>query len=136
MEIKYSDKIPHINSFFTLYESTGWNEDAEKTKEDLYEAIKNSWYIVSVFSDETLVGFGRVISDGKLHAFIVDLIISPEYKLKGIGTEILHRLVNYTHNAGICDIQLFCANGKKEFYLKNNFIERPVNAPGMQYLIY
>ncbi len=136
MEIEYSDKIPDKDSFFTLYSSTGWDEEKAKTKEDLYEAIKNSWYIVSVFSNEVLIGFGRVISDGKLHAFIVDLIISPEYKLKGIGSEILYRLVNYTHHAGINDIQLFCANNKKEFYLKNNFIERPVNAPGMQYKVY
>lgn len=135
MEIEYSDRIPNADSFFALYASTGWDEEKTKTKELLYDAIKNSWYIVSAFSNEALIGFGRVISDGKLHAFIVDLIISPEYKLKGIGTEILVRLLNQTKNAGINDIQLFCAKDKKEFYLKNNFIERPENAPGMQYKV-
>ncbi|WP_165040366.1 GNAT family N-acetyltransferase [Dysgonomonas sp. ZJ709] len=133
MKIEYSNKIPEINSFFALYESTGWNNSEGKTKEELYNAIEKSWYIISAFADNNLIGFGRVISDGYLHAFIVDLIILPEYKQQGIGTEILNRLVDQIKSAGINDIQLFCAKEKKEFYLKNNFEERSPDAPGMQY---
>ncbi|PQL90483.1 GNAT family N-acetyltransferase [Apibacter adventoris] len=134
MEIEYTNKIPDINSFFSLYETTGWN-DKNRTKEELFQAINKSWYILSAYYDENLIGFGRIISDGRLHAFIVDLIISPNFKKQKIGTEILHRLTNEILKEGITDIQLFCAKGKKNFYLKNNFSERPNDAPGMQYNI-
>lgn len=135
MQFKYTNEIPDADSFMVLYESTGWDQDRTKTKDDLYEAIKNSWHIVSVFANNKLIGFGRVLSDGKLHAFIVDLIILSEYKQKGIGSKILTQLTNQCKNAGINDIQLFCAKDKKQFYLKNNFVERPENAPGMQFYL-
>ncbi len=131
--ISYSlvEDLPTAESFYELFETTGWNTE-RKDKEQLYKAIQNSWYTLSAYSDETLVGFGRIISDGSLHAFIVDLIISPVFQDKGLGTILLKKLVNQAISQGISDIQLFCAKGKKDFYLKNGFMERTSDAPGMQ----
>lgn len=56
-------------------------------------AIENSWYSISAYNKEELIGYGRVISDGVHHALIVDLIIAPKYQSKGIGSEILRRLL-------------------------------------------
>jgi GNAT superfamily N-acetyltransferase len=61
------------------------------------------------------------------------MIVHPEYQGRGIGTQILHLLVDWCERAGIRDIQLFCARGKLKFYEKNGFIPRPEDAPGMQY---
>ena len=80
-----------------------------------------------------MIGFGRIISDGQLHALIADLIIMPNYKRKGIGTKILDGLVKKAEKEGVDQILLFCAENKKEFYLKNNFKTRSENAPGMEY---
>lgn len=76
---------------------------------------------------------GRVISDGYLHAYINEMMILPAYQHQGIGREIVERLIERIKSYGIDDIQLFCAKGKREFYLKSGFIERPEDAPGMQY---
>jgi ribosomal protein S18 acetylase RimI-like enzyme len=135
MEISYITEIPCKNDFFQLYETTGWNEKYRKTKEILFDAIKNSWYNISAYNNNQLVGYGRVISDGILHAFIVDLMIAPSYQNKGIGKEILQQLIAEILDNGIHDIQLFCAKGKKEFYIKSGFKERSNDAPGMQYII-
>ena len=132
-EIEYRNVIPDIDSFFNIFESTGWNIRYKKTKESLYSAIIDSWFAISAYINDDLVGFGRVISDGSLHAFIVDLIIIPQYQGKGIGKAILEKLVAEIKNNGIRDIQLCCAKGKKEFYIKCGFTERPEDAPGMQY---
>lgn len=91
--------------------------------------------MISVYCDNDLIGFGRIISDGKLHAFIVELIVSSSYRGNGIGSRILELLVNQAKSCNINDIQLFCAKDKKQFYLKNNFVARPDDAPGMQYKI-
>lgn len=125
------DDLPRAESFYELFETTGWNTE-RKDKEQLYKAIQNSWYTLSAYSGEALIGFGRIISDGSLHAFIVDLIISPAFQKKGLGTILLDSLVNQSISQGIFDIQLFCAKGKKNFYLKNGFQERPSDSPGMQ----
>lgn len=133
--ISYANSNPSVEDFFTLFESTGWNTDTRKSKEELHSAICSSWYVVSAYAGNKLVGYGRTISDGYLHAFIADLIILPEYQGCGIGKEILRKLVDKSRENGINDIQLFCAKGKKEFYLKSGFEERLANAPGMQYRI-
>jgi N-acetylglutamate synthase-like GNAT family acetyltransferase len=133
MKLLLNNNIPDIDSFFRLFETTGWNNNSKKTKEDLYRAIQNSWFSVSAYDENKLIGFGRIISDGNLHAFIVDLIIDPEYQKRSIGSKILNCLIIKAKQEGINDIQLFCAKGKKDFYLKNNFDERPTDAPGMGY---
>jgi GNAT superfamily N-acetyltransferase len=64
---------------------------------------------------------------------VYDMIVLPAYQGQGIGGVILDRLVEKCRAAGIRDIQLFCARGKRSFYEKRGFIARPDEAPGMQY---
>lgn len=130
---QYTYEIPDADSFFVLYETTGWNDKNRKSKEQLFSAIKNSWYFVSAYSGDKLIGCGRIISDGYLHALITEMIVLPVYQRKGIGKEILKQLVDQALCHGIKDIQLFCAKGKLDFYLKNGFESRSDDAPGMQY---
>jgi GNAT superfamily N-acetyltransferase len=101
-------------------------------EKQLYEAITHSWYMVSAYHDDVLVGFGRIISDGVLHALIIDVIVLPEYQLNGIGRAIMNRLVDECRTSNIKDIQLFCAKGKTVFYEKLGFSRRPDDAPGME----
>lgn len=130
---KYKEALPAINDYMELFNSTGWNEKYKFTKDDLGIAIKNSWYVISVYRNEKLIGFGRVISDGIHHAFIVDMIVHPDYQRKRIGGELLDKLVERCTSYQIRDIQLFAAKDKYGFYEKYNFKRRPENAPGMQY---
>jgi ribosomal protein S18 acetylase RimI-like enzyme len=132
-EIEYKEALPDINEYWDLFITTGWNNRYKFTKSDLQIAIKNSWYAISVYKKERLIGFGRVISDGIHHAFIVDMIINPEHQGKGIGGLLLDKLLNKCLNNNIRDIQLFSAEDKYRFYEKYNFKRRAENAPGMQY---
>lgn len=61
MPIEYKAEIPDADSFFILYRTTGWDKDEKKQKEQLYEAIKNSWYMISVYSEDKLIGCGRML---------------------------------------------------------------------------
>jgi len=133
MQIEYVNDLPGRDSFFSLFETTNWNKGYKRNEEELYTAIQHSWLTVSAYADGVLIGFGRALSDGVLHALIVDMIIAPGYQSNGIGSAILNRLTFELKRSGINDILLFCANGKKDFYLKNGFTERPAGAPGMEY---
>ncbi len=130
----FSEDIPRGDDFFDLFSTTGWNdEEYHLSADQLHQAIQHSWYTISVYEDDRLIGFGRVISDGMLHAFIVDMIVHPQDQGKGIGRSVLEKLVHRCKNAGINDIQLFCATGKSGFYTKSGFVPRSADAPGMQY---
>jgi GNAT superfamily N-acetyltransferase len=128
----YTEKIPGKLDFFDLFATTGWNEAYRLQTDELYLALENSWFMFSAYNDEKLVGFGRIICDGVVHALILDLIVHPDFQSRGIGSQILNKLVDKCRLHKIRDIQLFSVKGKAGFYHKNGFKERPEGAPGME----
>jgi GNAT superfamily N-acetyltransferase len=131
MAISYREALPDPESFFTLFETTGWNQGYGLDQDALFQALPASWAAVSAYDGDRLVGFGRVLSDGVLHALIVELIVLPAYQGQGIGGRLLQWLVDRCRAHGIRDIQLFCARGKVGFYERFGFVRRPDDAPGM-----
>ncbi len=132
MSIEYiKDDIPEKGAFFQLFESTGWNEEYKLTADEMHQALSSSWVMVSAYDSEKIVGFGRVICDGKLHALITEMIVLPGYQGQGIGKHILEMLLEKCYRHEIRDIQLFSARGKAGFYEKYGFARRPDDAPGM-----
>ena len=134
MSIDFRSEIPGKDQVWELFQTTGWNEKYGLLSADLLRALHASWYMLCAYEGDRLVGFGRLVSDGVLHAMIYELIVLPEYQGQGIGGELLERLVETCQGAGVRDIQLFCAKWKREFYEKRGFKARPDDAPGMQYV--
>ena len=94
-------------------------------------ALDNSWYVITAYDNSELVGIGRVVSDGILYAMIYDMIVKPSHQGRGIGTDILQRLVEKCKVAGVREVQLFSARGKAPFYVKRGFVKRSEDGPGM-----
>ena len=134
MNVIYKTDIPDCEQYFSLFESTGWNVKYRVSKEELFTAVKRSYFSVSAYSSERLIGFGRVLSDGILHAMIYEMIVCPEYQKKGVGSKILNMLMKKCLDNKIMDIQLFCAKGKRNFYEKHGFASRSIDCPGMEYI--
>jgi GNAT superfamily N-acetyltransferase len=134
MALEIRAEFPTGDQLWELYQTTDWNENYRLSPDELTRALQSSWYVLSAFDGECLVGFGRLVSDGVLHAMIYELIVLPEYQDRGIGGVILEMLVKHCRNVGIRDIQLFCAKGKRDYYEKRGFRARPVDSPGMQYV--
>jgi len=130
--IEYKEQLPGEDEYWYLFQTTGWNENYQFIKEELTKALKQSWHCISVYNNHKLIGFGRVISDGVHHAFIVDLIIHPDFRGQSLGSKVLEKLINKCKASQIRDIQLFSAKNKFKFYEKFGFNKRPDNAPGMQ----
>lgn len=126
------EKLPDQEQFFELFETTGWNTQYELSKEELFQALKNSWYCISAYINKELVGFGRIICDGVVHALILDVIVTPERQGENIGKEIMNTLIRKCKKHNIRDIQLFSAKDKAGFYEKLGFMRRKEDSPGMQ----
>jgi GNAT superfamily N-acetyltransferase len=130
--ITFREELPKTKEYWNLFQTTGWNQRYNFSTKDLESAIQNSWYAVSIYNSNDLIGFGRVIAYGIHHALIVDMIIHPDHQGKGLGSKLLKKLVDKCKEKKIRDIQLFSAKDKYNFYEKNGFKNRPFNAPGMQ----
>lgn len=105
------------------------------------KAIKNSLFCVSAKVNGQIAGMGRVIGDGARIFYLQDVFIAPDYQRKGIGTEIVTRLVKYIKDNAFehahTAIGLMAAKDKENFYLKLGFRIRPNEreGPGMMYTI-
>jgi len=131
--ISFSINKPGSRDYYSLLLSTGWNEEYKFSEEEAHKALDASWYMVSGYDGDVLVGFGRVISDGIHHALIADLMVLPSHQGRGIGSKMMGMLMDRCTLSGIRDIQLFSARGKESFYHQFGFKRRPDDAPGMQY---
>ena len=60
--------------------------------------------------------------------------MASNFQRQGIGSKILNMLLRVCKEKKIRDIQLFSAKGKSNFYIKNDFVPRDLDAPGMEYL--
>ncbi len=133
MTFEYRTQLPDKKQFFALFETTSWNLEYKATEDELAQMLDNSQFMVAAYEGDNLIGFGRIVTDGVLHAMIYDMTVHPDYQGRGIGARILQMLIEWCHSGNIRDIQLFCADGKRAFYEKNGFVARLESAPGMQY---
>ncbi len=120
---------PSASEFKALYDETGW---ADWDLERFERALTGSWVVCTVRDDAgRLIGVGRLISDGVLHAFVTEMIVAEGARGAGVGGQILDRLVEEARRRGVHDIQLFAASGRAEFYERHGFVRRPDSGPGM-----
>jgi len=133
MEIILKTETPESGAVWNLFLSAGWNEEYNLTEEEYLNSVLNSRFVVSAYENEKLIGYGRAVCDGIMHAMIYDLIVLPGFQGRGAGGKILAALVELCKESKIRDIQLFSARGKKEFYMKRGFKSRDDEAPGMEY---
>jgi GNAT superfamily N-acetyltransferase len=121
------------DGYAALFATTGWNEMYRCTPSDLEVVLASSWSVISAYDGSALVGSGRVMSDGILYAVVFDMVIAPTHRGRGIGSEILKKLLARCEAAGIRDVLLFSARGTQDFYSRFGFVPRPHDAPGMIY---
>ena len=106
MNLKYTNNIPNARELCDLFVSIGWsgthtNED--KIKKSL---AFNNVFVVSVYDNDQLVGFGKVLEDG-LRCLLYDLAVNPAYERQGIGKNIMNNLISYAKQKGYGEVRLF-----------------------------
>ncbi|PHR59726.1 MAG: GNAT family N-acetyltransferase [Robiginitomaculum sp.] len=123
-DIIYTYDAPSAQAFAQLREDCGWGRIGEALAQ---KAIENSLVFVSAYTQDALIGFGRVIGDGALNYYIQDLIVVEAYQGQGVGKTILGRLLeSIDENAQSgASIGLMAAVGREAFYIQFGFEKRP-----------
>jgi ribosomal protein S18 acetylase RimI-like enzyme len=105
-----------------------WNELAalyraaplgNKSAGALRTAFTHSLFRCFVREGGKLVGVGRALADGADCSYICDVALLPSHQGKGLGKEIVARLVNLS--LGHKKIILYSVPGKEAFYRKLGF---------------
>ncbi|MDD6795993.1 MAG: GNAT family N-acetyltransferase [Clostridiaceae bacterium] len=98
--IKQSNNEMQLRVISDLLSKSYWAKD--RSTETIKKSIENSiCYGVFLKKDNKQVGFARVITDYSTMYYICDVIISEDYRGKGMGKALVDFIVNDTRLQGI-----------------------------------
>ena len=95
----------------------GWS--SPPSSQEHLDLLRKSTHVVIASDDGKVVGFATAISDGVLSAYIPLLEVLPAYQGRGIGTELMKRLLADTGSLYMIDVA--CDLGTLPFYERLGF---------------
>lgn len=111
-----------VDAIVELYRAGGWWKERPGEREGIPALIRGSFrFLIAVAGGGRIVGMGRALSDGVSDAYIQDVVVLPELRGRGIGAEIVRRLVAECVGAGIGWIGLIAEPGTEPFYRRLGF---------------
>jgi predicted GNAT family N-acyltransferase len=123
--INIKENIKNVEEFNLLYDDVGWGVYDEKITQ---KALDNTFYSVSVYDDNKIVGYGRIIGDTICFLYIQDIMVKPEYQGNKIGTMIMNKLLEKINEIKQENpdlrVYLGASKNREEFYEKFGFIKR------------
>lgn len=124
-EVSFSENDLKYEEYCALRESVGWDLFSEKQTK---EALSRSLFTVTARLNGQPVGMVRVVGDG-LYCSIVDVVVRPEFSHRGIGTELVRRVIERLEEelqtGGRTSIFLTAEKGKESFYENLGFKRIP-----------
>lgn len=119
------ENIDSVEEFNYLYDSVGWGA---YDKDIATKMLKNNIYSVSVYDDNTIIGYGRLIGDGISFIYIHDVMVLPKYQSRKVGSKIMNKLLEKIdeirkENPSL-RVYLGASKNKEGFYKKFGFVIR------------
>jgi GNAT superfamily N-acetyltransferase len=97
-DIEYRISPPLGNILLNRLYTAVWPEHQER---DFHRVLDRSVTYVGAFDDDdVLVGFVYVAWDGEAHAFLLEPMVLPEYRGRGIGIELIRQAAREAGDAG------------------------------------
>ena len=123
--IKIKENNKDVNEFNYLYEEVGWGAYSYECSK---KALDNTLYSISIYDEDKVIGFGRLIGDGICFIYIHDVMVLPDYQSKKIGTLIMNKLLEEINRIKEKHpdvlVYLGASKNKEGFYEKFGFITR------------
>lgn len=107
------------NDISSLREAVGRNQ----LKSCYQDPRMTSFVHIAAYEKDQLVGFVDSVSNGVTDAYIQDLMVHPDFQGKGIGTELMNRIIALLKEKQIFTISVIYEERLKEFYRRFGFFE-------------
>ena len=116
MIYKYNESISP-EAMADLRESVGWN----RMEKEYGNPLMTSFFHIAVYDEDQLVGYVDSVSNGVTDAYIQDLIVRPDYQGKGIGTDLMKKMIASLKEKHIYIISVVFEENLKPFYARFGF---------------
>ena len=126
-DIVYKEYTLTADEFVLFADKMG--ETDGMTKEQAEKSLAHHRCCLAAIMCDEIIGIGRLIGDAAIYWCLVDIWVLPEYQGKGIGKNIVSKLIEYAKNNSIpgtsISVFLMAAHDKEGFYEKCGFLRRP-----------
>lgn len=123
--ITIKENVKNVSEYNYLYNHVGWEAYDENISK---KALDNTYYSVSVYDEDKIIGYGRLIGDTICFMYIQDVMVLPKYQNKKIGTMIMNKLLEKINEIKKENNELLvylgASKGKEGFYEKFGFVKR------------
>ena len=116
MIYKYNETVS-AKALSDLRESVGWN----RMENEYTNPLMKSYYHIAVYVKDELVGYIDCVANGVTDAYIQDLMVHPDYQGKGVGTDLMNKMIMYLKEKRIYMISVVFEESLKPFYDKFGF---------------
>ncbi len=101
-----------------LRASVGWDRS-----EGVYGRIlqRHYAYYTARSANGKLIGYMSVLSDGIADAFLLDLMVHPDYQKTGLGSQLVKTAIRDMQQAGVRCVQVTFNDQLEQFYAKFGF---------------
>jgi GNAT superfamily N-acetyltransferase len=72
-----------------------------RAREVVERLVREAQRVVGVYDRDRQIGFARVFSDGVSLVYLADVYVLPEYRGRGLGTELVREIVENGPLAGV-----------------------------------
>jgi GNAT superfamily N-acetyltransferase len=93
-----------------------------RTLETVQKSIENSICFGMYDRDNKLVGFGRVVTDHAVFAYILDVFILEEHRGQGLGKRLIEYIINFSELRNLRRWQLATADAH-DLYQRYGFMD-------------
>ena len=125
MTIKRIDKLneQQISQLHLLYQNEWWTKG--RVLSDVKIMLRNTDFIFALCEEDSnqLIAFARVLTDKVYKALILDVIVDPKYRSRGLGREIMQMIINHPDLKYIKHFELYCLPELIPFYKKWGFTD-------------
>ena len=111
----------HIQQILALYKFEGWWVESRDDVDLVQRIVAGSHCFLIVEEGNRLMGMGRAISDGVSDAYIQDVAVGMAFRGRGIGREIVRRLLERLNKDGVNWVGLIAERGSHTFYERLGF---------------
>jgi ribosomal protein S18 acetylase RimI-like enzyme len=101
----------------TIYRNEGWMTFINRADDGL-EAWKNSNIALVAVEGDSIIGFVRALTDGKITTYIAEIVVDKHYRGKGIGKALIDICHHFYPNTRL---DLLSSEEADRFYEKDNF---------------
>lgn len=123
--ISFKENNKNVEEFNLLYNAVGWGAYSEEISKT---ALENTFYSISVYDDDKIVGYGRLIGDNICYMYVHDIMVVPEYQGQKIGSMIMKKLLEKINEIKKENpdlrVYLGASKNREKFYEKFGFIKR------------